>query len=309
MRAFVLTDFGSEPELAELELPDPAEGEVRVRVHAASVNGFDLSVAKSVLKEMMEHRFPVVLGKDFAGVVDAVGSGVTDYAVGDRVFGVVTKPFLGDGSFAEYVTVPTEVGLAKLPDGVDFTTGAALGLAGAAALMSVDAAELQSGQTVLVVGATGGVGNQAVQLAKNVGARVVATAATDDERALVTAFGADEVVDHTGDLVTAVRASHPEGVDAALQFAGDPEALLSLVRPGGHFVSTVIRPDQIASDSVTVTSIYTHPDPAILGRVAGHQAEGATRVHVQDTFSLDEARAALETFASGTLGKLVITTA
>ena len=113
MRAFVLTEFGAAPRLADLDVPEPAEGEVRVRVHAASVNGFDLSVAAGKHADMMEHRFPVVLGKDFAGVVDALGPGVSGYQVGDRVFGVVTKPYLGDGSFAEYVTVPTEVGLAK----------------------------------------------------------------------------------------------------------------------------------------------------------------------------------------------------
>ena len=82
MRAFVLTDFGTTPELVDLDVPEPAEGEVRVRVHAASVNGFDIAVANSYLKGMMEHRFPVVLGKDFAGTVDAVGPGVTDYQVG-----------------------------------------------------------------------------------------------------------------------------------------------------------------------------------------------------------------------------------
>ena len=165
MRALVLTDFGTAPELTDLDLPEPAEGEVRVRVHAASVNGFDIAVANSYLKGMMEHRFPVVLGKDFAGTVDAVGPGVTDYQVGDRVFGAVTKPYLGDGSFAEYVTVPTAVGIAALPESIDFVTGAALGLAGSAAIAAVDAADLQPGQTVLVAGATGGVGNQVVQLA------------------------------------------------------------------------------------------------------------------------------------------------
>jgi|SRR5215211_967946 len=126
MRAIALTDFGSTPELVDLQVPDPAEGEVRVRVHAASVNGFDLSVANGLVKDLMEHRFPVVLGKDFAGIVDALGPGVTDYQVGDRVFGVVTKPYLGDGSFAEYVTVPTAVGLAAPPESIDFIQGAAL---------------------------------------------------------------------------------------------------------------------------------------------------------------------------------------
>ena len=169
MRAVVLSDFGATPQVTDLEIPEPGDAEVRVRVHAASVNGFDTAVANSYLKDMMEHRFPVVLGKDFAGTVDALGPGASDYRVGERVFGVVTKPYLGGGSFAEYVTVPTAVGLAKLPAGIDFAEGAALGLAGAAALAATDAAQLQPDQTMLVAGATGGVGNQAVQLAAQAG--------------------------------------------------------------------------------------------------------------------------------------------
>ena len=125
MRAFAMTDFDAVPALIDLEVPEPAGGEVRVRVRAASVNGFDLAVAAGHTKDYMEHRFPLVLGKDFAGEVDAVGTGVTDYVVGDRVFGTVTKPYLGDGSFAEYVTVPTAIGIAKLPENVSFTEGPA----------------------------------------------------------------------------------------------------------------------------------------------------------------------------------------
>lgn len=309
MRAFVLTEFGADPELTDIDVPQPAQGEARVKVHAASVNGFDLSVAKSYLKDMMEHRFPVVLGKDFAGVVDAVGAGVTDYRVGDRVFGVVTKPYLGDGSFAEYVTVPTEVGLATLPDGVDFTTGAALGLAGAAALSAVDAAELKPGQSVLVAGATGGVGNAAVQLASHADTHVVATAATDAERSLVTELGAGTTVDHTGDVVAAARDAHPDGVDVVLHFAGDAAQLLTTVRPGGRLVSTIAQPDQLPAQDVTVVGIYTHPDPAKLGRLAAHAAQGTTRVTVQETFPLDRAPEAFTAFTRGTLGKLVITIA
>src|SRR5215210_9210501 len=120
MRAFALTGFRETPTIVEIPLPEPAEGEVRVRVHAASVNGFDLSVASGRLQGMMDHRFPVVLGKDFAGTIDAVGAGVIDYAPGDRVFGVVTKPYLGNGSFGEFVTVPVAVGLARLPEAVRF---------------------------------------------------------------------------------------------------------------------------------------------------------------------------------------------
>jgi NADPH:quinone reductase-like Zn-dependent oxidoreductase len=311
MRAFVLTEFGTAPEVADIETPQPAEGEVRVRVHAASVNGFDLAVAAGYVKDMMEHRFPVVLGKDFAGVIDAAGPGVSDYAVGDRVFGVVTKPFIGDGSFAEYVTVPTTVGLAKLPDGIDFTTGAALGLAGTAALSSFDAAEVQAGQKVLVAGATGGVGNQAVQLVKNAGATVVATAATDEEKTVVTALGADVTVDHTSDdPARAVRQHHAGGVDAVFHFAGDPTVLLGALRPGGRFVSTIIgSPEQLPAEDATVIGIYASPDPATLDRLAVLNTDGATSVRVQDTYSLEQAADAFAAFGGGTLGKIVVTTA
>ena len=308
MRAFVLTEFGAQPELADIAVPELAEGEVRVRVHAASVNGFDLAVAAGYVKDMMEHRFPVVLGKDFAGVVDAVGPDVTDYEIWDRVFGVVTKPYLGDGSFAEYVTVPAEVGLAKLPDSIDLTTGAALGLAGAAALDSLDAADVQPGETVLVVGATGGVGNQVVQLAKNAGATVVATAASSDGQALVTDLGADATVDHTADLFAAIREAHADGVDVVFHFAGDPEQAASLVRAGGRFVSTIVQPGQFEVENVAVHGIYAHPAPSSLDRLAGHAATGTTRTIVQDTYTLDQAPDAFGAFADGTLGKVVITT-
>ena len=310
MRAFALTEFGSTPQVIDVPTPDPTEGEVRVRVHAASVNGFDLSVADGHVKDMMEHRFPVVLGKDFAGVVDAVGSGVTDFKAGDRVFGVVTKPYLGDGSFGEYVTVPAAVGIAALPDETDFIEGAALGLAGVAALSAVDAAELQAGQTVLVAGATGGVGNQVVQLAAGAGANVIATASSQDERNLVRDLGAATSVDYRGDVAAAVRETHPEGVDAVVHLAGDPADALAALRPGGRFISTRIgSPDQIPTEDATVVAIYANPDAPTLQRAARNRTEGRTTVHVQNTYSIDEAHAAFAAFAAGTLGKLVITTA
>lgn len=310
MRAFALTDFGATPKIIDIPVPEPAEGEVRVRVQAASVNGFDLSVANGFLKDMMEHRFPVVLGKDFAGTVDAVGAGVTDYQVGDRVFGVVAKPYLGDGSFAEYVTVPTSVGLARLPDSIDFVEGATLGVAAVAAIMVVDAAELKPDHRVLVVGATGGVGNQVVQLAAKAGARVLATARSDEERTLVRDLGAATTIDHTLDVLSAVRREHVEGVDAVVHLAGDPSAVLAALRPGGRFVSTMIMsPDQLLAPDATVVAIYANPDTATLDRAVGHHVDGTSRVHVQNTFSLTQAPDAFAMFAGGTLGKLVITTA
>lgn len=307
MRAAVVTEAGAGPAVVDLDAPEPGEGEVRVRVRAASVNGFDLSVASGRLVGMMEHRFPVVLGKDFAGTVDAVGPGVEGFAAGDRVFGVVTKPYLGDGSFGEYVTVPVAVGITHLPDGIDFVEGAALGLAGVAAVMAVDAALLQPGQTVLVTGATGGVGNQAVQLASRAGATVIATASTEQEQALVRELGAAEAVDYRVDVAAAVRAARPEGVDVVLNFAGDPAGLLPLVRSGGRLVSTLLMSaEQLPSEDVTVVAVYANPNAATLDRCARHRLEGGRTV-VQATYPLEQATDALAAFTGGTLGKIVLT--
>jgi NADPH:quinone reductase-like Zn-dependent oxidoreductase len=307
MRALAVPAYGSPPALHDLDLPEPAAGEVRVRVHAASVNGFDLAVAAGYLKDLMEHRFPVVLGKDFAGVIDALGHGVTDYAVGDRVFGVVTKAFLGDGSLSEYVTVPVSVGLAALPNSIEFAEAAALGLAGTAALAAVDAADVKPGQIVLVAGATGGVGTQAVQLATRAGAHVIATAHTDTEREHVTDLGAAEVIDYTGDVSAAVLATHPGGVDAVLHFAGDPAALLPAVKPGGLFVSTLIgSADQLPTDAATVVPIFANPTADVLDRLAANHAQGQTRITIQRTYPLDAAPQALADFGNGTVGKLVV---
>jgi NADPH2:quinone reductase len=262
MRALAMTGFDAAPTLTDLEVPEPADGEIRVRVRAASINGFDLAVAAGYTRDYMEHRFPLVLGKDFAGEVDALGGDMTGYAVGDRVFGSVTKPYVGDGSFAEYVTVPTTVGIAPLPESISFTDAAALGLAGAAAHGIIDAAALQPDQTMLVVGATGGVGNQVVQLAAAAGARVIATAHTDAERELVTRLGAQATVDHTGDLASQVRAIAPDGVNVLAHLAGDP-GVVELVRDGGRFLSTLLQsPDQLPSQTVTVVPVYTPTRPA-----------------------------------------------
>jgi NADPH:quinone reductase-like Zn-dependent oxidoreductase len=305
MRAVAFTAFGVAPEVHEIELPEPGEGEVRVRVHAASINGFDLAVANGYLQGMMEHRFPVVLGKDFAGTIDAVGDGVTGYAVDDRVFGVVTKPFLGDGSLGEYVTVPVAVGLAKLPASVSFTDGAALGLAGSAAVDALTAAALQPGERVLVSGATGGVGNWIVQLAVHAGATVIATAHTDAEKALVTALGAAETVDHTADLAAQVK-----DVDVVIHLAGDPATLLGVLRSGGRFVSTLIgSPDQLPTGDYTVVAVFATPAPATLDRLASHLAQGETRLTIDTVYPLDQAIDAIAQFSAGTTGKIVVTVA
>jgi NADPH:quinone reductase-like Zn-dependent oxidoreductase len=306
MRAIVITDFGSEPAVQNLPTPTPGEGEALVRVRASSVNGFDLSVASGRLKEMMEHRFPVVLGKDIFGTVEAIGAGVEDLAPGDEVFGVVMKPHLGDGAFGEWVATPTAY-LAKVPDGVDQQTAGALGLVGTAATDAIDAISPGSGETVLVAGATGGVGSVAVQLLKGAGARVIATAATEEERAFVMDLGADATVDYRGDLASAVKEIEDD-LDAALHFAGDDAAIAALLREGGRLASTLgFSADHAGRDDIMVTAVMANPVTVTLDRLAQGIADGALRLPIQRTYALADVPQAFRDFAEGTLGKLAVT--
>ena len=307
MRALVLNEFNSTPTIQDVEVPEPGEGEVRVRIHAAALNGFDVAEVHGFFTDWFEHRFPLVLGKDFAGTVDAVGAGVTDFAEGDRVFGVVTKQYLGDGSFADFVTVPTAVGVARLPDGVDFLHGAALGLAGAAALACLEAADPGPGRTILVAGATGGVGNQVVQLASRAGSHVIATGSSEQERDLVTRLGASEVVDYRGDVPSSVLATHPDGVDVVVHLAGDPGALVPVLREGGALISTLVfSTDGFPKAPDVFVPIAANPTPEVLGRLAENQVGELSTVTIQHAYSLADVPGALADFAAGTLGKLVV---
>jgi NADPH:quinone reductase-like Zn-dependent oxidoreductase len=304
MRAVVIAEQGSSPELIELPTPEPAAGEVLVRVEASSLNGFDTAVAAGYLTGMMEHRYPVVLGKDFAGTVEAVGDGVTRFAVGDRVFGVVTKPFLGDGGFAEFVVVGDQLGTAAIPEGLDTATAGVLGLAGTAAVDALDAAAPQAGETVLISGATGGVGAIAIQYAAAAGARVIATAQPGAETDLVRGLGATDVVDHTGDLAAQVRELAPAGVDVVLHLAGDGAVLAGLLAEKGRLASTLgLGPDQHPA----ATAVMATPAPATLDRLAADAAAGNLTVPVGRTYPLAEVPAAFGDFARGTLGKLAVT--
>ena len=222
MRAFTLDRFGAQPAPRD-DIPEPHAGdnELLVRVHASSVNPVDVFIAAGALKEMAEHEFPVTLGRDFAGVVEQVGSGVSRYRVGDEVFGFVlhANPTVHAGSWAELITVAEDSAATK-PRSLDFAR------AGAAPA---------EGETVLVVGAAGGVGSVFVQLAAATGANVIAPALPEDHDYL-RGLGVTELVDRNADVAAAVRAAHPEGVDAMLDVvSSEPDT--SLLGDGGRLAS------------------------------------------------------------------------
>jgi NADPH:quinone reductase-like Zn-dependent oxidoreductase len=307
MRAVATADFGSPPTIIELATPTPLPHEVTIEVHASSLNGFDLALANGYLKGLMEHRFPVVLGRDFAGVVDQVGDDVSRFRVGDEVFGVVLTQPLHAGGFADYLVVPEDHNIARVPAGMDLPAAGILGLAGAAAMASVDAIRPQAGETVLVAGATGGVGALAMQICVAQGATVIATAANDTEDDHVRRLGATHTVDYRGDLASAVRAIAPAGVQAVLHYAGDALALADLVAAGGRLASLLIAGvDTLADRDITARAVVANPESAVLEKLAAQAVAGQLVLPVQRTYTLEETPQAFADFAAGTIGKLAV---
>jgi NADPH:quinone reductase len=305
MKAVTWNEFGAQPEVRD-DAPEPAPGpgEVLVRVHSSSVNPIDNAIAAGMLKEMLPHEFPVTLGRDFAGVVEQVGEGVSSVAPGDEVFGTIpamSAP-VRDGAWAERI-VSSEQTLARRPDDVDAVTAGVAGLAAVTAVNSLDALELSEGDTVLVVGATGGVGGAAAQLAAAAGATVVAPGLPEDEEYLQS-LGVSDVVPREGDVAAAVRERHPDGVDAILDAASySPGGYDGALKEGGRVAS----PTNAAGEGPGRTNVMNAPSPEVLGRIARHLADGTLRVPIQRTYDLDQAPEALQALAGGhTQGKIAL---
>jgi NADPH2:quinone reductase len=310
MRAFALDAFGQPGSIHNLPEPEPAEGQVRVRVAAASLNPFDNVVLQGYMKDKMEHRFPLIPAGDFSGTVDALGSGVKGYAIGDPVFGVTGKMYFGEGALAEKTTASSGT-IAKRPQSVSDVEAAALPLAGVSALMCVDAAAPKPNDVVVVVGASGGIGGYAVQIAKARGAHVVGVTHTGNID-YVKGLGADEVVDRTaGDVVAAIKSKHSGGVAAIIDTGSDAASLAILsetVRKGGTVISMkgAAAPDGLENRGVRGVNVQTQVNTERLETLAKLSADGklkAPRIH---KFPIDEANDAFKILGQ-TDGKIVVT--
>jgi NADPH:quinone reductase-like Zn-dependent oxidoreductase len=308
MRAFTLDSFESQPHLRDdLSTPAVGAGEVLVRVHASSVNPADAAIAAGMLRGMAEYEFPVTLGRDFAGVVEDVGSAVSRYKAGNEVYGFVVhaNPTVHDGSWADYVVVPEDTSVARKPDSVDLATAGAAPLAAVTALAGLDALELSEGANVLVVGACGGVGSFFVQLAAAAGANVVAPAIPEEDREYLAGLGPCEIIDRNADVAAHVREHYPEGVDALLDLVS-PTPDDSLLKQGGRLAS----PLGAAGEGPGRTNLVASPTTANLERLAQLLDAGRLRVPVQHTYPLEQAGTALQALAAThTQGKLAITIA
>ena len=301
IRAFTLDGFDAQPALRDdLPTPTPADNELLVRVHASSVNPVDVLIAAGVLKEMAEHEFPVTLGRDFAGVVEHAGASVTGLRAGDEVFGFVTHaaPAVHDGSWAELIAVAEDAVAAK-PRSLAFPEAGATPLSALTAIAALDALAPAEGETVLVVGAAGGVGSFFVQLAAAARANVVAPAFPEDHDYL-RGLGVGEIVDRNADVAAAVREAHPEGVDAILDVVSQaPDT--SVLKEGGRLAS----PLGAAGEGAGRSNLMAVSASASLRRLAELLDAGSLRVPIQSTYRLEQAGDALQALPSThTQGKL-----
>jgi NADPH:quinone reductase-like Zn-dependent oxidoreductase len=252
------------------------------------------------------------MGSDGAGVVEAVGADVEDFRPGDRVYGQFMKVARGLGSYAELTTAPADGKLALVPEEVSFAIAAALPTASVTAYQAIAEARLDPGQTILVNGASGGVGQSAVQFAADLGAHTIATGPPDLVDHLRD-LGATEVVDFTqGPTAEQVLAAHPEGIDAVLDLVstpGEADPFVDLLRPGGVAISTngALDPDAMAARELRGVNFFSNATPDVLATVADLAANGRLRVTIAAEVPLADAPAAVARARAGhARGKTVI---
>jgi NADPH:quinone reductase-like Zn-dependent oxidoreductase len=290
MKAIIMDRHGGPDVLRYGDLPDPVAkpGEVVVDVHAASVNGADIKVLEGAYAPIA--TFPYVLGRDFSGVVAALGEGVSDFKVGDAVFGVLTGG--RDGTYQEKIAEKASILCAK-PASVSHVQAAALALTGLTALVAIeDTIKLKRGETILIQGGAGGVAGYAIQLAKHIGARVVTTASAANH-AYVKSLGADEVIDYNKqDFTQAVK-----DVDAVFETVGGDVGLrsFSVLKSGGRAAFIASGAKAPASPRPDVQSLRpaVGRDRPHLERILHLHTTGAVRPPETRVFPLREAVEAL----------------
>jgi NADPH:quinone reductase-like Zn-dependent oxidoreductase len=320
MKAAIHTRYGPPDvvRVCEAEKPTPERTGVLVRVHAATVNRTDCAfragtpfVARPVYGLVRPRAR--VLGSEFAGVVEATGSSVTSFQVGDRVFGYNEGRF---GAHAEYMTIPEDGSIALIPAGVAFEEAAPSTEGSHYALSLIGAAKVRSGQDVLVNGATGGIGSAAVQLLKSLGANVTAVCATDHVD-LVRSLGADRIIDYTAEDFTRDEQTYDVVLDAVGKSSFG--RCKRLMKPHGVYLSSELGPmaqnpflaliSPLSRGKKVLFPIPKH-DQAMVRLLAGMIQSGAFKPVVDKRYPLDQIVEAYRYVETGKkVGNVVIATA
>jgi NADPH:quinone reductase-like Zn-dependent oxidoreductase len=302
MKAVRILDYNQIPSVQDVERPGAPEGGVLVRVEAAALNPLDVLIQSGAMAQWFPTTFPLTVGSDLAGVVEAVGAGVQAFRPGDRV---IARPDPAQGgALADYAAVPVDT-CVPLPPGMTAADGAAIPTAGATAWKALfDDGRLVEGETVLIHAGAGGVGSFAVQMAHAAGARVIATASGPGIE-LVRELGADHVIDYTTqDFAVALS-----GIDLVLDLVGGETQARSygVLREGGRLVSTVHPPTGGAVPGVEARMMHLDLDNARLSRTVEKIASHGIRVVVDSVFPIQRFDSAWQRLVSRQAkGKIIV---
>ena len=291
-----------------MEVPELKEGEVLIRIKAAGVNPVDAVISKGVYKNMIPHSLPVIPGWDLCGVVEDRGHAARRFKVGDEVYAYARRPAVKWGTFAEYIVIPDSY-LAKKPENLSPEEAAGIPLAGLTAYQSLyDAGRLQEKQTVLILGASGGVGSFAIQLAKIKGAKVIGVASKKNH-SYMKELGADYTIDYKDTHIgEAAKEIFSEGVDLIFDCTSGEslqQALLAL-KSSGKLVSILNQGKDLNPD-IHFQYVFVEPNARQLEHLRELAEAGKIKVHVSKTYPLSLAAEALKEIQSlHTTGKIVI---
>lgn len=309
MRAMAIDQYGGPEVLTLHTLPVPEVGanEVLIRVEVAGVGVWDPYEREGQLI-VGETYFPRILGGDGAGVVVAVGSDVTEYRMGDRVYGFGFQSPKG-GFYAEYIVLSTNL-IMRIPGRLSSEEAGAMPIDAITGLCGFEKLQLKEGQMLLIWGASGGIGHLAVQMAKSMGVKVFGVASGANGVEFVHKLGADAVVDGHGDgVVEQAKAFAPEGFDAALILAGGDkaQAVLETVRSGGHVAFPHgVQPEPQAPSGVEVHDFDGYPTPELFKKLNFLIEEGPFEVAIARTYPLEDAVKAQEDLKGHLLGKVIL---
>lgn len=314
MKAVYCKGFGAAArfEIDEARQPQPAAGEILVRVHGASINPLDWKLHSNVsaVAGLFGFNKRFCLGCDFAGEVVSAGVGTSSYRKGDQVYGMSTN--FRSASFAEYVVIP-ESAVFRAPANISLVEAASLPLAALTAIQAYRAAGLSAGSRLLIVGASGGVGVYAVQIARYLGAHVTAVC-SGKNAALVKSLGADEIIDYTREEFPAKTGSFDVIFDVIGQQT--PQSCAAMMKTGGYFISTGngipkamlgVALDQFTSRNRRSSMMLVKASSSDLQRVTTMVEEGKLRPVVDSTYPLDQLNEAIARSRSGRAqGKLCL---
>jgi NADPH:quinone reductase-like Zn-dependent oxidoreductase len=307
MKAAYIKQYGNVENLIIGALPKPSisSSQVLIKVKAAGVNPVDFHIRNGMLEDSGTHELPLILGWDAAGIVSEVGQHVTDFKLGDEVY--VYSPLTEQGAQAEYLAVNADI-VAHKPASLNFIQSAAVPLAALTALQGLTKhGELQKGQKVLIHNASGGVGSFAVQIAKNIGAYVIATG-SQAKKDFIMCLGADEFIDYTQDDFEE-HVSDMDLVFAAVGGNNIVERSLVVIKPNGRLITLLDEIDEkkAQSQNIHYARMIVEPSKKGLNTIADMLESNQLQVTIDSVFSLDDAKKAMiKSESARATGKIVI---